>query len=104
MVSCDHLWPAVTTYDGQLTDLVVGGVLGGPAGAGGGAAPVALPGVGEVRVGGAVLRPPALCLLFYFGLREKVLQSNLVDISIYCSFINIVTMVRPVMRWCGRCV
>ena len=104
MVSCDHLWPAVTTYDGQLTDLVVAGVRGGPAGAGGGAAPVALPGVGEVWVGGAVLCHPALCLLFYFGLRDKVLQSNLVDISIYCSFINIVTMVRPVMRWCGRCV
>ena len=77
MVSCDHLWPAVTTYDGQLTDLVVGGVLGGPAGAGGGAAPVALPGVGEVWVGGAVLCHPALCLLFYFGLRDKVLEFNL---------------------------
>ena len=75
MASCD------------LTDLVVGGVLGGPAGGGGGAAPVALPGVGEVWVG-AVLRHSALSLLFYFGLRDKVLQSNLVDISIYCSFMS----------------
>ena len=85
MASCD------------LTDLVVGGVLGGPAGGGGGAAPVALPGVGEVWVG-AVLRHPALSLLFNFGLRDRVLESNL-----YCSFINNVTTV-PVMRWCGRCV
>ena len=79
-----QLQPPIASCD--LTDLVVGGVLGGPAGGGGGAAPVALPGVGEVWVG-AVLRHPALSLLFYFGLRDKVLESNLCR-YIYSSFIS----------------
>merc|ERR1719326_1499142 len=61
-------WPGLGEGRHGGHTLVVGGVLGGPAGAGGGAAPVALPGVGEVWVGGAVLCHPALCLLFYFGL------------------------------------
>ena len=104
MASCHHLWPAVTTYmmaSCDLTDLVVGGVLGWPAGGGGGAAPVALPGVGEVWVGGAILRHPALSLLFYFGLRDKVLESNL---RRYILFIHIDVTTVPVMLWCGRCV